>query len=160
MQLGILVTDHGKHSAEKWAAHTAGHIIQIATTAAGAQAIEGRKLELQIIEILEKHHSDVMAHEQKCLAEDGVDRHDEPHEPEAFADGGLADIVAAAAGTQFESHFADPETVLHIAKVLHEHFAASMDIERQWHPTHKAHCERKAQRAAQAEKADKAREHK
>jgi hypothetical protein len=144
MQLGILVTDHGKHSVEKWAAHTASHIIQIASNAAGVQAIEARKLELKIIDVLEEHHGAVMEHEQGKLAEHGIERHDHPHEPEHFADEALLKILAAADGTRFEEHFAQSATVQHISKVLHEHFAASMDIERQWHPTHKAHLAQKA----------------
>jgi hypothetical protein len=137
MQLGILATDYGKHSVEKWAAHTASHIIQIASSAAGVQVIEARKLELKVIDILEGHHQAVMDHEQAKLEEHGVARHAQPYDPEAFADTALAEIVAAAKGTRFEEHFANPETVSHISRVLHEHFAASMDIERQWPPTFK-----------------------
>lgn len=142
MQLGILVTDYGKHSAEKWAAHTASHIISIASSAAGVQAVEARKLELKIIDALEGHHGAVMEHEQGKLEEHGIDRHDHPKEPLPFAETALAEIVAAAKGTRFEAHFAATETRDHIMRVLLEHFAASMDIERQWHPTHKAHLAR------------------
>jgi hypothetical protein len=137
MQLGILVTDHGKHSAEKWAVHTASHIIQIASSAAGVQAFEGRKLELKVIDILEGNHQAVMDHEQVKLKEHGVARHAQEYDPEEFVDTALDAIVAAAKGTRFEEHFANHETVEHISRVLHEHFAASMDIERQWHPTFK-----------------------
>lgn len=137
MQLGILATDNGKHSVEKWAAHTASHIIQIASSAAGVAAIEARKLELKVIDVLEGHHQEVMAHEQAKLKEIGVARHAQPYDPEEFANTALAGFIAAAKGTRFEEHFANPETVLHVSKVLHEHFAASMDIERQWHPTFK-----------------------
>jgi hypothetical protein len=137
MQLGILVTDNGKHSAEKWAVHTASSIIQIAASAAGVQAIEARKLELNVLNILEVRHKEAMDYERAELEKDGIARQAQPCDPEAFADTALAEIVAASQGTRFEEHFKNPETVLHIARVLHEHFAASMTIERQWHPTFK-----------------------
>lgn len=136
MQFGILVTDHGKHSAEKWAVHTAGHVIQVAATAQGVQAIDGRKLELRIIDVLEKIHQAAMDHEQGKLAELGAERHPMPHEPGEFANQALNEIGEAAKGTIFADHFDNPETINYLMPVLLEHFAAAMEIERQWHGSH------------------------
>lgn len=136
MQLGILATDYGKHSADKWAAHTAGYVISIATTASGVQEIEGRRLENKIFELLAKIHQAAMDHEQAKLAEFGAERHDHPHEPGDFANQAINEISEAAKDTIFHEHFEKPETVNYLMPVLLEHFAAAMEIERQWHETH------------------------
>jgi hypothetical protein len=135
MQPGFLITDGGPHPSEKWAIATAGQIIQIAADAKGVQAIEGRKLELKIIDVLEGHHDEVQKKERAQLAGKGADKRAaadvDPFEHDIEAK--MKDICAAAKGTPFEAHFGMPETQKHIMEVLASHFATSMSIERSWY---------------------------
>lgn len=142
MDVRILVTNGGPHSAEKWAITTASQLIQIGADSASVQAIEGRKLELKLIDILEGHHGDVQKHERGQIEEHGVARlcHDldcECHDLDAK----VAEIAAAAQGTIFEEHFSKPEVQQYVRGVLKQHFLTSMDIERSWHADANMHTE-------------------
>ncbi len=130
----ILITDGGPHPAEKWAVITAGAIIDVAESARGKpSAIEGRKLELKIIDILEGHHAKVQEHERGAIKKHGVARLEHPIDPTEHLDTPFDEIVAAAKGTMFESYFAKPEVRDSLRNVLGQHFATSMHIERSWH---------------------------
>lgn len=142
MQFGILVTDGGPHSAAKWAEHTAAHVIQIAKDAPDMKQVPARKLEIAIIDILERVHQASMDHEKGKLAELGAERHDHPHEPGEFANMAFNEITEAANGTPFEAHFQDPEYANYLMPVLLEHFAAGQEIERQWHDTHPSRAQK------------------
>src|SRR5262245_34954320 len=89
MQVGVLATNGGKHSDEKLAIACAAEIVQIGAEASGEQAIEGRKLENQIIAILEGHFRQVADFEHDELATKGADHlagsWAEPH-PEIWND--------------------------------------------------------------------------
>jgi hypothetical protein len=81
--MSALITNHGKHSDEKLAIACAQDIVQIGADAAGEQAIEGRKLENKIVEIMEAHfralaveENDNMGHELLALS---FDPHPEIH---------------------------------------------------------------------------------
>lgn len=150
MQVSVLVTNGGPHSAAKWAAVTAAQIISIAADSASVQAIEGRKLELQIIGILEGHHGEVQAHERGEIERHGHRRLVHMLDAEAHAlDDKVNQISQAAAGTIFEAHFGSAGIRAHIRAVLKSHFETSMDIERSWHADRHAHTiEARAYRAA------------
>jgi len=53
MQLGVLITNHGKHSNEKLAVAVATDIVNIGANASSQQAMDGRKLENKLAEIME-----------------------------------------------------------------------------------------------------------
>lgn len=134
MQVGIMKTDGGPHSAEKWAVVTAGQILQVASDSESLQAIEGRRLELKIIDILVDHHTEVQTEERGKLAEHGCGRLGHELDCECHnLDDKVEQIANAAKGTAFEAHFAKPETKAYIRNVLGQHFATSMDIERSYH---------------------------
>lgn len=147
MLVGVMATDGGPHSAEKWAVVTAGQLVQIATDDP-QKMIEARKLENKIIEILEGHHDAVQKHERGKIAEHGVERLKHPiNAHEHDLDTKVAEIVAAAKGSQWEAVFALPEKQAYIKQVLGSHFATSMDVERSWHadrivadPSHAGHA--------------------
>ena len=133
MMVGIMVTNNGTHSPEKWAATSSNQIINIAADAAGEQALEGRRLELKLLDILEKHHSVVQSEEKRGLEKFGVDRYEHSinvwdHVNEAFDE-----ILAASKGTQFESHFMKEEVQEHVKEVLRKDFTTEVEIERAWH---------------------------
>lgn len=73
MQIGVLVTNHGKHSDEKLAIACACDIIQIGADASGHQAIEGRKLENKIIDVIEGAFKRLSDFEHAEIAAKGTD---------------------------------------------------------------------------------------
>lgn len=110
MQIGVIKTDHGKHSNEKLAIACASDIIQIGSAASGQQAMDGRKLENKIIEILEVYfgkladfeHAEIDAKGTAHLASEAVAH------PEMFA-GAVTEIMAAIDASSIASWFADRE---------------------------------------------------
>ena len=144
MQTSVLITNGGPHSAEKWAECTASHIMQISDHVAGERLAGARKLELAILTILEGHHTTVQTGEQTALAtlkakETDARLNAAPDASEHLdVDAAVAEIVAAAAGTEFEPHFALPETQTYIKDLLVQHFNTNIDIARQWHADAKA----------------------
>ena len=138
MQTSVLITNGGPHSAEKWAECTASHIVQIGEQVSGEQLAGARRLELAILTILEGHHATVQAGEQAILKASNAKTLSsrlasvpDPNE-HLSVDGIVAEIVAAADGTEFAPHFAEPATQDYIRAVLTQHFATNIDIERQW----------------------------
>ena len=136
--VGIMCTNGGTHSAGKWATVTAGHIVQIAEGSDSAESAIGRKLELSIIDILEQHHQIVQDGERSVLESEGVDRLH--HEYDAHEHCSVAEIVAeivaaatALGNAKIAEHFAKPEVVGYVTETLTNHFAMSMNIERQWY---------------------------
>ena len=132
MQVGILVTNGGPHSPEKWASTSASQLIQIAADAAGEQAIEGRRLELKMLDILERHHGLVQSEEKEGLKRYGVDRHGHPIDVWDHVNAAFEEILAASKGTQFESHFMKEEVQEHCKEVLRKDFTTEVEIERSW----------------------------
>ena len=133
MQVGIMISNHGTHSPEKWAATSASQIISIAADAAGEQAIEGRRLELKMLDILERHHGVVQDEEKQGLERYGVDRHGHPINVWDHVNAAFEEILAASKGTQFESHFMKEEVQEHCKEVLRKDFVTEIEIERSWH---------------------------
>jgi hypothetical protein len=131
----IMITDGGPHSFEKWASETVGQIIQIGKDASGKDAMEARKLELKLLDLLEGHHKVVQESERDKLTNTvGHERLNHPLDPnEHDLDAKVAEIVEVSKGSVYESHFAKPEIQEYIKSVLASHFSTSMHIERNWH---------------------------
>lgn len=142
MIVGVLATDGGPHSAEKWAGATASQIIQIGADASGKQAAEARRLELQVLDILEKAHADLQAYERKRLTRDGTERLGFDIVPEKHMDDPVALILAAAAASPFAEHFAREEVQAYVRSVVGSHFATSIHIERSWKADANPDCDR------------------
>lgn len=127
----IMITNGGPHSHEKWAIATAEQIIQIGASATGTQAMDARKLENKVIEILEGSHKSVQEDERDNLKDD--DHLLTEFDASDYIDEPLAQIVEASKGTPFEGHFAKVETQSYLRDLLGTHFRTSMHIERSWH---------------------------
>lgn len=136
----IMITDGGAHPPEFWAQVTAEHIAPISPDLTGHRRDAALRLQLEIQKALEPHHHKVQHHEKGKLAADPdhlmTDVDPEPHLEEA-----MADILAAAKGTEWEGHFAKPEVLAAIRQEVGAHFATAQHIERSWHvdrnPKHK-----------------------
>lgn len=149
MRVTTMITNGGVHPPEKWAVVTANEIIQVATDATSQQAMDGRKLELRIIEILEKHHAKVQTHERGKIKEHKHQRLVQVLDPTEHVPAALEEIIQASAGTSFEAYFAGKKDYLTL--LLSQHFATNMHIERSQyadkipdHPNSKAFKEKPA----------------
>ena len=131
MQFGVLITNHGKHSNEKLAVATAGQIIQIAADSGSEDALDGRKLENQFIDILEAHHAKVSDHEVDSLMEDNA--HLAKHlDPEPHM-GVFDEIIAAGLASKWKDHFEKEDVQQHIRNTLASWTATNMFMHRQAH---------------------------
>jgi len=169
MQVGILKTDGGPHSPDKWALATTGQIMQAVFSTSAGETAAARKFEIALLDILAPHHEKVQLHERGKIEEHGLDRLAHPVEPQLHCDAVVADIAAAAlaAGSvtapdpdkpgevktiDLGAHFAKPDVQEALAGLIGAHFASAMDIERSWHADRNAgHPEAKAYRAARTE---------
>ena len=132
--VGILVTSGGSHPPEKWAAASAGQIISIAAEAAGEQAIEGRRLELKMLDILERHHGMVRQNgEKEGLEKYGVERYEHPIDVQDRVNDAFEEILAASKGTIFEKHFMQENVQEHVKEVISKDMTTEVEIERSWH---------------------------
>ncbi len=143
MLVGIMTTNGGPHPPEKWAVTTAGQIIKIGETAAPELKDMGRKIELKLLDVLEKHHGTVQGKERDAIEKYGEARLQHPliqspaHVAQAVAEHVdveeiTKEITAVADGTPFEAHFAKPEVKTYIEDLLRNHFGTSISIERDW----------------------------
>jgi hypothetical protein len=135
MSTGILVTNGGPHSAEKWAEATASHIVDIADHIAGEKRGAAIKLQAAIIDMLTEHHTAIQVGERSSLQTVGHSRLQVALDPDDHLslDQVVADIIAAAKGTPWTAEFDDPEAAAHVKAVLFQHFTTSMHVERSWH---------------------------
>jgi hypothetical protein len=131
MQVGVLITNGGKHSNEKLAVATAGQIIQIAANSGSEDAVDGRKLENQLIDILEAHHARVSEHEVDSLMADNS--HLVKHlDPEPHMDV-LDEIIAAGLASKWKKHFEKEDVQQHIRNTIASWTATNMFMHRQAH---------------------------
>lgn len=156
MRIGIITTDGGPHPAEKLASATAWKIADLVRVSDAApdpalseierQAIlENRArftaargmLEVQVTQILLRHHSTVQNAERDALKEHGSKRLDASHDH--ACDSVCAEVVAATKGTALEAHFARPETQARIHEILHLDSAHNAHVERSWHADRHPH---------------------
>jgi hypothetical protein len=145
MQVGVLITDGGPHSADKWALATTNQIMQAAFSSAAAETAGARKFEIALLDILGPHHDKVQKHERGKIEEHGLDRLGHPIDPREHCAEVVAEITAAARragtveGVDLGAHFSKPDVQAALAGLIGAHFASSMDIERSWHADRNIH---------------------
>lgn len=137
MQLNALITNHGKHSNEKLAVACASDIVQIGADAAGEQAIEGRKLENKIIDIMEVHFAAVAKYEHDQLAAKGaaqlaasLDAH-----PQIWDDA-VAGIMAAVKASPIAGWFDAAEIEKNVRTAVGKWVKVSQHMHRDWFARH------------------------
>lgn len=103
----IMITDHGTHPPEFWAQVSAEQICPISDNVTGARRIAALKLQAEIAVALEAHHTSLHEEEHAALAADSTYHLEEVHPDNCvdLADKALADIQAAAVGTEWQEHF-------------------------------------------------------
>lgn len=134
----FMISDGGPHSAEKWAhvgAQEIMKLVQIAPSAPKEAFKAYRELEERIYYTLLKAHGDMQDEERRYLSADSARLH-EPAMAERAAQT-WAPVVASQANEDgaglFEAHFKRLDVQEHIYRVLGQHFADSIHIERCWH---------------------------
>lgn len=133
MQVGVLKTDGGPHSAEDWARVTASQIIDIAASAPTALIHEAREFETKLIALLTGFHDRVQKSERGALEKHGAARLATEISTDDHHADAVREVIDLAEGTSFENHFAKPAIRVYLARVLNDHFHTSMQIERSWH---------------------------
>jgi hypothetical protein len=71
MQMRVLTTNHGKHKDSKLADAAAADLVENAANMSGQDALEMRRLENSIADILEGHFKDIAERENDCLKTKG-----------------------------------------------------------------------------------------
>jgi hypothetical protein len=139
MRVGIMVTNHGSHSPEKWAAESAAQIVDIiqiepTSVAYHSLTIEKTKVMNEIEQVLVKHHDAVQKRELNKLEEHGTDRFDHEIAPNVeLHEAAVADVLKATEMTMFAEHFRKPEVVKFVRSSLGSHFASVKHVERSWY---------------------------
>lgn len=135
MQVGVMITNGGPHSVEKWAEQTSGYIVNIAESIATEKRGAAIKLQAAVIDILEGHHHTIQHGERAKIKEHGHARlqHDLHHDDHVNVDEAVAEIVAAATGTPWEADFNKPEFAASLKLLLVDHYTSNAFIERSWH---------------------------
>lgn len=128
--VGVMVTNGGPHSAEKWALVTGEMIFPIDQVTHGDRLILARKTQIEIIEALEGHHRGNIEDERAKMSDDRLDA---DYEPDDAADQALEEIAEIVARTPWAEKSKDPAWRKAVGDILRSHFATAQNVERQWH---------------------------
>jgi hypothetical protein len=136
MRVGIMVTNHGSHPPEKWAAESAQQIADIIVIEPSSPAYDAMlqaksKLTSDLEAALVKDFTDVQDEAKATLAKDGDKALNTPIENDL--DGAVATVLAVTDASIFASHYRKPEVQAFIKSTLHSHFTSVKQIERSWH---------------------------
>ncbi len=133
MQPTIMKTDGGPHPADYYAGVAAAELIQIEASAVGGDVVQGRRLENQIIDIIEKYHQRILDEEA-----DRVKNHPgrvlfTPDPLEYELDACVKEIIEAGKASKWASAFATPNTAATVKAVVGKHMATAIHVTRSWH---------------------------
>lgn len=140
-----MITNGGAHPADKWADLSVDEIVALLVDAnpdantpeALAARQAKRDIRAALFPIFNDHHSRLQAHEQGNLSKHktiaaamdhahALDPH--PHIPST-----LEKVNAVLAATPFSAYFARPDVQSHLYRVIGQHSADIMHIERRYH---------------------------
>lgn len=133
MLAGVLITNGGPHSADKWADITVDQIVQVSPTASAEMRMEANVLRVNLKAVVSQLHASVMSGERTLLDADGDGRLGSPLDPTELREDAVAAVVNAAKDTAWAEHFAKPDVQEYLGRLLMQHFCSIMDIERSWH---------------------------
>lgn len=122
----LMITNHGTHPPEFWAQVTAEQVAPIGPDVTGHRRIAALVVQSRIMEALEAHHTALHAAEQAGTSQ--LAAHPDLVADEAEA--ALRDVVAAAAGSEWEAHFARPEVQATARDEIARMFASHQHVER------------------------------
>lgn len=138
MQVSIMITDGGAHPPDLWATVTSNQILDLVQVDAGSAspaAVEARiakeELRAKMLRFFTQEHAAVQIGERDACKKD-VKRHRAVLDPSAHLDGCRDGICALFNGTPFAQHFAKPEVEAVVHRIVGQHFANVMHIERRY----------------------------
>ncbi len=130
-QLRIMATSGGKHPASKWAEFHADEIVNISEQAPATLIREAKEFRNKLVEMLTKHHQQMMEHEQDEIKA-GRHGHDLPFNTEEYAKKvreQICDVIAK--GTSFAEHFQQNHVKEWVEGICNKYFKSSKMVERQ-----------------------------
>jgi len=136
MRIGVIKTDGGEHSAETLAAACASDIVSIdAATMSTPRMLAARRLETAVIAALVPHHEAAQDATKAELAADPKAHFERTdlHDPGDWPAKALADIQAAAKGTEWEADFNHPGKAAGILHLIGQYLIDTMHLERLYH---------------------------
>lgn len=139
----LMVTNGGPHPADKWADTTTEAIldlIQIDDDSTSPQAAAARQVKRELrgtlFNIFMPHFDGVQSKERGDLKKAKVSKVQERYSDEVkahFEGGIMAQVEQALAATPFAGHFAKAEVHDVLFRIVGQHTANALHIERQWH---------------------------
>jgi hypothetical protein len=137
MQIGVLATNGGKHSNEKLAIAVATDIVNIGANASGEQAIDARKLENKIVEVMEVLFAKLADFEHGQIAAKGtlhlassLDAHPELKEEAVKA------ILAEIKASPFASWFSAEAAESYVSASIDKWLKVGHHMHRDWFAAH------------------------
>lgn len=130
-----LITNGGKHLPESWARATVNVLVNFGPNVTGERLLAADEMKTRMARALVSHHRAVQEKEEAALQEHGVARyaHDTSDEAMQEAEKAYDDMIACAAGTEWEKDFADPTKRQQGVWTIASHFQTDRDVHRQWH---------------------------
>jgi hypothetical protein len=137
--VAIMITNGGSHPADKWAEITADQILNLIeidaaseTPAALAARRAKRTLRTTLCDALEPLYAGVQNAEKQQLTTKGLARINEALDVRSHLDAPLSAVADCFAGTPFQAHFAKPEVREVLKRIIGQHCANMMHIERSY----------------------------
>jgi hypothetical protein len=133
----LLISDNGSHSPEKWAIATAKQIFPVDDADfVGDLLLEARRKELELIELLAKHHG----WHQKDEREKLLAKAEHIVSPlTADAQEITSKVVALMLSSSWGPHFSKPEVQEAVRDVIKTHTITNRYTERSWHADKNPH---------------------
>ena len=126
-------TNGGAHPADYYAGVAAAEIVSIEADKEGADVVQGRKLENEIIDILEAAHDKLLAAEQDACEDDHDHVLSELNPYEHGLDEVVGQILEAGKRSKWASHFSSKATESYIRQVVGKHFVTAQYVTRSYH---------------------------
>lgn len=133
MQLGILKTDHGKHSDEKLAMAVAGDLIKFDDNASGPNLLAGRDLETAIAKIMVPVFANLAMYEQGSILLDGTAHLSTPLEVrDDIFEPAVEAVCSAIAASPLSAQWPAESTEQLVSDVLRRRMVDAHHLHRDW----------------------------
>ena len=137
MRMTILATNHGKHSDAKLATACAADLVENASNLTGQDALDMRRLENKLMDILEGHFQGIAEREHAGIMAKGHDHLAEPlhAHPETAAEMEVA-IMVAYKESPFGENMDDEKAAANVREVAHKWVRIAQHMHRDWFAHH------------------------
>jgi hypothetical protein len=135
MQFGILITNNGTHSAEKWASAVASKIITLSPDISEDHLIAAQRFQATVAEVLVSHHQDAKDEVVNSLKADSAAHFTagDLHNPGERLNVCIDEIVKASVGTPWENEFKNQEILNGLSAYIGQSLVDLKHVERLTH---------------------------